>query len=79
MTDSVSKLLADADVETLQKLQTYATISTAIAAQRQSNDTRRIADALEKIVAGTVARKEDEERRFNDAIGELMQRNRKSN
>lgn len=74
----IAKLLADADPETVAKLQTYATIAAAIAAQQQANDTARIADALEKFVAGTVGRREEDERRFNEGIAELIERNRKS-
>jgi hypothetical protein len=73
-----AKLLADADPETVAKLQAFASIETAMAAQRQANDMRRIADALEKIVAGTVGRREDEEQQLNETIAALFESNRKS-
>lgn len=55
----------------LQKIQAEMSIESAIAQTRT-------AIALERLVAGTVGRREEEERRFNDAIAELIERNRKA-
>lgn len=54
----------------LQKIQAEMSIESAIYQART-------AIALERLVAGTVGRKEEDERRINDAIGELIERNRK--
>lgn len=66
-----AKLLADADVETVAKLQALASFEIAIA-------TQRIASALEKIMVGTVGLKEQEERLLHEAIAAVFESNSKS-
>lgn len=73
-----AKLLADADPETVAKLQALASVEIALAERQQANELVRIANAVERYVSGTVGRKEAEEQQFNEAIGELIERNRKS-
>lgn len=55
----------------LQKIQAEMSIESAIYQART-------AIAVEKFVAGTVGRKEEDERRWHEAIGETLERNRKS-
>lgn len=55
----------------LLKIQAEMSIEAAIAQTRT-------AIALERLVSGTVGRRDDAEQRINDAIGELIERNRKS-